>query len=72
MFKGSDYAYYGMYLVGFVIMMIVNLKTHKKYDLKKSITVIITLITYFAGVAGAMIMGDLYTVISEKFGAEGS
>lgn len=72
MFKGSDYAYYGMYLVGFAIMMIVNLKTHKKYDLKKSITVIITLITYFAGVAGAMIMGDLYTVISEKFGAEGS
>ncbi len=72
MFKGSDYAYYSMYLVGFAIMMIINLKTYKKYELKKFITVIITLITYVAGVCGAMIMGDLYTVVTEKFGAEGS
>ncbi len=35
MFKGSEYAYYAMYLVGFAIMMIINLKNHKKYDLKK-------------------------------------
>ena len=61
-----------MYLVGFAIMMLVNLKTHKRYQLKKSITVIITLITFGAGVAGAMIMGDLYTQVAEKLGSEGS
>ena len=72
MFAGSDKAYYGMYLVGFAMMMIVNLKTHKRYELKKSITVIITLITYCAGVTGAMIMGSLYTKVAESFGAGGS
>lgn len=72
MFEGSEYAYYGMYLVGFAIMMLVNLKTHKRYELKKSITVIITLITYVAGVTGAMIMGKGYTALIERFDAGGS
>ena len=72
MFKGSEYAYYGMYLVGFAIMMIVNLKTHRKYEFKKSVTVLITVITYVAGVIGAMIMGDAYTALIEKFDAGGS
>lgn len=72
MFPGSDKAYYGMYLVGFAIMMLVNLKTHKKYELRKSITVLITLITYVAGVTGAMIMGSIYTRVAESFGSEGS
>lgn len=68
MFKGSEYAYYAMYLVGFIIMMIVNLKTYKRYELKKSITVIITLITYVAGVGGATIMGDLYSAVASEYG----
>lgn len=72
MFEGSKYAYYGMYLVGFAIMMLVNLKTYKKYELKKLVTVIITLITYFAGVYGAMIMGNAYTALTERFDAGGS
>lgn len=72
MFKGSEYAYYGMYLVGFVIMMLVNLKTYKKYELKKSTTVILTLITYVAGVTGAMIMGSIHTAVHERFQAGGS
>lgn len=72
MFKGSEYAYYGMYLVGFAIMMIVNLKTHRKYELKKSVTVLITVITYVAGVIGAMIMGDAYTALTANFDAGGS
>ena len=72
MFPGSDKVYYLMYLLGFAIMMIVNLKTHKRYELKKSITIIITLITYVAGVTGAMIMGDLYSTVAESFGAAGS
>lgn len=72
MFEGSKYAYYGMYLVGFAIMMLINLKTHKKYGLKKSVTVLITLITYVAGVTGAMIMGSAYTALTQKFDAGGS
>ena len=72
MFVGSEYAYYGMYLVGFAIMMLINLKTHKKYQLRKSVAVVITLITYVAGVTGAMIMGRAYTALIERFDAGGS
>lgn len=68
MFEGSKYAYYGMYLVGFAIMMVVNLKTYKKYELTKIPTIIITLITYVAGVTGAMIMGSMYTNAVSKYG----
>ncbi len=72
MFEGSKYAYYGMYLVGFAIMMLVNLKTHKKYELKKSTAVIFTLITYGAGVFGAMKMGEMYTYVVRNFEDQGS
>lgn len=63
MFEGSKYAYYGMYLVGFAIMMIVNTKTYKKYELTKKTAVGFTLITYVAGVTGAVIMGSIYTAV---------
>lgn len=72
MFEGSGIAYKAMYVIGFVIMMIVNLKIYKKFELTKRTTVIFTLITYFAGVYGAMKMGDIYNVITEKFGVDGS
>ncbi len=68
MFEGSEYAYYGMYLVGFAIMMLVNLRTHKKYELTKKTAVIFTLITYAAGVAGAKMMGDIYSDVCSKYG----
>lgn len=67
MFEGSKYAYYGMYLVGFAIMMLVNLKTYKKYELTKKTTIVFTLITYVAGVTGAMIMGNAYTAAIAKY-----
>ena len=67
MFKGSNYAYYGMYIVGFALMMVINLKNCKKYEMKKAVTVILTLITYVAGVTGAMIMGDAYSSVISKF-----
>lgn len=71
MFEGSKYAYYGMYLVGFAIMMIVNIKTYKKYEITKKSAVVITLITYFAGVYGAMVMGDMYSnAIKDMDGAD--
>ena len=67
MFPGSDKVYYGMYLVGFAIMMMVNLKTYEKYDVTKKTAVVFTLITYVAGVCGAMIMGDMYTAAIAKY-----
>lgn len=72
MFEGSEYAYYAMYLVGFAIMMLVNLKTYKKYDISKKTAVVITLITYVAGVVGAMMMGSMYSRAVFDYGAEGS
>lgn len=69
MFEGSEYAYYGMYLVGFALMMVINLRTHKKYSLSKAVTVLITLVTYVAGITGAMIMGSGYTALIERFDA---
>lgn len=67
MFKGSEYAYYATYLIGFIIMMVINLKTYKKYELTKKTAVGFTLITYIAGVCGAMIMGDMYTAAIAKY-----
>lgn len=67
MFEGSKYAYYAMYLVGFAIMMVINLKAYKKYDLSKKTAVIFTMITYFVGVAGAMVMGSMYTAAVAKY-----
>ena len=72
MFKGSEYAYYGMYLVGFAIMMIVNIRTYKRYEISKKTAVIFTLITYAAGVCGAMIMGGWYTAAVAKYDAGSS
>jgi len=72
MFEGSKYAYYGMYLVGFAIMMVVNLRTYKRYKISKKTAVLFTLITYAAGVKGAMIMGDLYTAAVARFGVGNS
>ena len=63
MFPGSSTVYKLMNVVGFAIMMVINLKTHKKYRLSTKNTIIITLITYVAGVTGALIMGHSYTAL---------
>lgn len=68
MFPGSSTVYKLMYLVGFALMMVINLKTQKKYKLKTHITVIITLITYVAGVVGAMIMSNVDAKIMSSNG----
>ncbi len=72
MFEGSKYAYYGMYLVGFAIMMLVNLKTYRKYELTKKTAVVFTLITYAAGVYGASVMGNMYSSLIAKYGGTNS
>lgn len=72
MFKGSEYAYYAMYLVGFIIMMLINLKSHERYEIEKKKAVTLTLITYVAGVTGALIMGRIYTAVMATVGETGT
>ena len=68
MFPGSDVVYKLMYVVGFSLMMLINIKTHKKYRLTTKNTVILTLITYVAGVVGAMIMSNIYSKVMYALG----
>lgn len=70
MFEHSETFYYLMYLVGFAIMMIVDVTEHKRYGIKKKSAVIYTLITYVCGVSGAMVMGKIYTVCSLAAGSD--
>lgn len=72
MFPGSEYVYYGMYLVGFAIMMLINLKSHRKYEISKPSAVLLTLVTYVAGVSGAMLMGSIYNAATERFDVDES
>lgn len=68
MFEGAGIVYKLMYVVGFALMMLINLKTHKKYRLSTLNTVILTLITYVAGVVGATIMSNIYSEVMNALG----
>ncbi len=68
MFKNSGYFYDAMYVVGFALMMVINLFTHPRYNIKKRDAVLYTLYTYVCGVVGAMLMGKIYTVVNSAFG----
>ena len=72
MFEGGDYVYYAMFLVGFAIMMILNVRDCGLYHIEKKEAVLVTLVTYVAGVGGGMLMGKLYTAIAQSLGGEGS
>ncbi len=72
MFPGSLIVDRLLYLLGFIIMMIINLKTYKRYNLNKIKTIILTLITYIAGVSGAMIMGDIFNTLMASKGYPGN
>lgn len=68
MFPGSDVVYKLMYVVGFAFMMLINIKTHKKYRFTTKNTIILTLITYVSGVTGAMIMSNIYSKVMYALG----
>lgn len=63
MFEGALIFYRATYLIGFILMMVINLKTHKRYKLTTASTIVITLVTYVAGIAGALIMGKVYGMV---------
>ena len=70
MFEYSDYVYYIMYVVGFALMMVISIKTCGKYGIQKKSARNYTLLTYVYGVAGAMIMGKIYTAAAKHFGSD--
>ena len=70
MFNGSQYFYYAMYLVGFALMMILNIKEHDRYGIEKKDAVLYTVYTYVCGIVGAIIMGRLYAWVYTRLGYE--
>ncbi len=74
MFPGSEIVYNSMYLIGFALMMVINLRTYKRYKLSLSNTIVITLITYGVGVLGAFTAGKTYAAIltANNFPTEGT
>ncbi len=64
--------YYGMYLLGTVLMFTVSLCTFKKYDLKRSQAFVFTLIALVGGLTGTVIMGNIYTATLRAVGILGN
>ncbi len=59
---------YLQYIMGFTLMMIFNLKMYQRYEFSKKITIIFTLLTYVAGVSGALAMGSIYNSVMSANG----
>ena len=57
-----------MYIIGFIFMMVVSLSNYKRHGVSKKTAFLITLVSYYGGVAGAMFMGDQFTKVSVKYG----
>lgn len=70
MFEHSDLFYDAMYVVGFALMMVLNLRDHARYEIKKRDAVLATVYTYVCGIVGAMLMGLIYTKVNAAFGYE--
>ena len=71
MFKGSETFYNAMYVVGFALMMVWNLKDHKRYGIQKRDAVLATVYTYICGIAGALLMGFIYNKVNAALGYSG-
>lgn len=63
--------YNSMYAVGIIGMFLMCFFSHKKYETPRIRAVIYTIITFVFGVAGAKLMGKLYTAVMLKV-SEGS
>ena len=68
MFQNSGLFYDAMYVVGFALMMVLNLRDHARYQIKKRDAVLYTVYTYVCGIVGAMAMGKIYSVVNTAFG----
>ena len=70
MFDQSGIFYDAMYVVGFALMMVWNLKDHNRYGIQKRDAVLTTVYTYICGIIGAMLMGFIYTKVNAALGYE--
>ena len=72
MFEKSSIFYNAMYVVGMILMMVISLLTHKRFGIKKKDAVLYTIYSYVSGIAGALLMGWIYTRINLALGFESS
>lgn len=68
MFDNSSYFYYGSYVVGFILMMVINLKNHDRFSISKKNAIIYTVYTYICGIIGATLMGLIYYYVHSLLG----
>lgn len=72
MFGWNFLAYWGMYLVGTVLMFVVGLSIHKKFDLTKVQALFFLFIAFLCDGSGAWIMGKIFTKICDLAGLTSS
>ncbi len=60
--------HYLMYLVGFTLMMILNVKNYGLYHCSRKRAVLYTLLTYPCGVGSAILMGKIYNALAAAKG----
>ena len=64
--------YYGMYLVGAILMFTVSFATYKKYALKLWQATVFTVIALVGGLAGTVVMGKIFTAVLRANGLWGN
>ncbi|MCH5198747.1 MAG: prolipoprotein diacylglyceryl transferase [Oscillospiraceae bacterium] len=62
--------YNSMYVIGFIIMLILNISKHNTYRISRARGVIYSIITFVYGYLGAMLIGDLYNAVASLKGIE--
>lgn len=63
--------YYGMYLVGTILMFTVSFATYKKYALKLWQATVFTIVALVGGLTGTVIMGKIFTALLRANGIFG-
>ena len=59
-----------MYVIGFALMMLLNVFCYRNYSTSRTRAVLYTLVTYVYGVTGALIMGSIYSAVSHARGVD--
>lgn len=65
------YGYYGMYLLGTVLMFAVSFLTYKKHSLKLWHAAVFTLVALVGGLSGTVVMGKIFSALLHANGIPG-
>ncbi len=72
MFEGLNlYGYYGMYLLGAILMFSVSFATYRKHSLKLWQAAVFTVIALVGGLSGTVLMGKIFTAVLRANGLVG-